>query len=380
VAKGRELAQSLPPAQATVLTALASVVDGSAKAGNPVATAEVADLPLPLRSIAWALSVLSRSEARGASSGLAAAIDDADSVPVAVFCGRVALAVADVEAATQALARARKLSPDAAEAGELERQLALLAGDMGKAAGAPGIARTFALLETISKPEDAAALHAAAGESFPVLREAPGLLPPLSAAARTKLEQARVSRPLDLPWTDLLLADAALDRGDLTAAKAIVDRWPDPQRHRLFAPRRARLLRYQGKAADARLALGEPRGEGRGEARESRRAWLERVLLDAEDAQARDRALTSIGVPQDNDQRWAAGYLRAKKGDLAGASKALAKARLPSSPLPVRTLAALTLGELGDKRARGFVQSLLTELPKNPDAQQAANRLGLTAK
>jgi hypothetical protein len=370
VEAGRARLRGLPASarETQVLEALAGVIDGSAGAALALAPADVADLPRPLRTIAWSLSVMGRPEARGASSGLTAAIEDADTPAVAAFAGLVALGAADVEAATLAVQRA---GDAVAEARELAAQKELLAGAYEAAKAGGPLARSLALYELgePAKPlEVPAGRRSAAGRFAALLGGAPP--GPLGDEARKRFEAARAKPSLETTWIELLLADAALDGGDLPRAHDLLDRWDDPSKHAVFAPRRARLLRLEKKPAEARAALGQAPGP---------RAWLERMLLDGDDAAARKRAL-SQPVGADARARWERAWLEAKDGDAIEARRMIGRSRLPPDGTALATLAALTLAELKDANGRVFVERQLALRPGDADLKRAAGMLGIKTK
>ncbi|MEJ7735116.1 MAG: hypothetical protein WKG00_38755 [Polyangiaceae bacterium] len=350
-----------------VLEALAAVIDGSAGSALTLAPADIADLPRPLRTIAWSLSVMGRPEARGASSGLTAAIEDADTPAVAAFAGMVAIGAADAEAATLAAQRA---GDAVGEARELAAQKELLAGAFEAAKVSP-LARGLALYELGEpvKPLEVTAGRRSAAGRFSVLLggAAPG---PLGEEARKRFEAARGKPSLEAAWIELLLADAALDAGDLPHAHDLLDRWTDVDKHAVFAPRRARLLRLEKKLPEARLALGQAQGP---------RAWLERVLLDGDDATARKRSL-SQPLGAEPRARWERAWLEAKEGDATEARRMINRSRLPPDGTPLATLAALTLAELKDQNGRAFVERQLALRPGDVDLRRAGAALGIRTK
>jgi Tfp pilus assembly protein PilF len=376
--RARALAEKFPGrAEGPVLVAFAGALDPDS-AGKPAAIdpATVVDLPRPLRSIAWALSY----DPARAATGLAAAIDDADTPTVAIYCGRRALAAGDAASARQAAERALALAPAYRSALSMMAELHLRDGRLPEALAAAealdprGAAEVRAIVAYESG--DPVKL-AAAVKTFDDPKAAPAQV---AIAARDRLLGAR---PLDRDrlkflrqskqlWSDIVAADVALDEGDLTRAHEIIDPWSGGAKHPILALRVGRLQRYEGKLPEARAALQA--------ASPTRPARIERALLDAETKEERAKAIAALDESMEPERKWIQAYLKARSGGLAAAQKIMAPLRIPDpdAPFSLRVAAALALGEIADSfRGGGTTRALLAGWPKNPDIIRAAVGLRL---
>ena len=191
---------------------------------------------------------------------------------------------------------------------------------------------------------------------------------PLAAERRSAVERAGAL------WGEAIAADAALDAGDLPAAAALLDRWPDARRHPLRAARLVRRLRYEGRADEARAVLEA--------AVPARVAPIDRALLAASKA-ARARLRRELDAEAAPERRWLNAYLHARDGAVDRAVQVLGGEELPgaSAQLSVRVAAGLALAEMGDKkRGRRVLAPLLAAWPGHPDVVRAASRVGLVPK
>jgi tetratricopeptide (TPR) repeat protein len=371
--RARALAEKFPDrAEGPVLVAFAGALDPDST-GKPGALdpATVADLPRPLRSIAWGLGY----DPARAATGLAAAIDDADTPAVAVYCGRRALAAGDTASARQAAERALVLAPSYKSALSMMAELHLRDGRLPEAltAAAALDARGAAEVRAIVAYESGDPVKlAAAVQAFDDPKAAPALV---AIAARDRLLGAQ---PLDRDrleflrkskqlWSDIVAADAALDEGDLTLAHAIIDPWSGGAKHPILALRVGRLQRYEGKLPEARAALQA--------ASPTRPALIERALLDAETKEERTNAAAALDERMEPERKWIHAYLKARGGGLAAAQKIMAPLKIPEpdAPFSVRVVAALAFGEIVDIfRGNANTRALLAGWPKNPDVIRAA--------
>lgn len=366
-------------AEAEVLRALVRPA-WSMRHSGPVAVAAVADLPRSLRSLAWALALTPGQD--GVSAGLSAAIDDGDTPAVVAFCGRRALAAGDIGAARQASDKALAMAPDAAPARALAAEIALMSGDLATArkealAGGDDArdARAAVAYDSGDLAELTALVGAGAVPAAP-LDEAPERL--LGLAMRERLAARPFGKALVEalaargPLGELVVVDRALDEGDLARAQSLTSAWKDGALVALRAVRRARLARYEGHLDEARKAL-EAAGAGRS-------AQLERALVAAADVKGGEPKLPPLDEPE---RAWATALVRARRGSGGTARAAIDKQAVPraDAALPVRVVAALALGELGDRgRGEALVKKLLSELPKHPDVVRAAVAMGLLPK
>jgi hypothetical protein len=171
----------------------------------------------------------------------------------------------------------------------------------------------------------------------------------------------------DPVWGELVRVDAALDNGDLDAAREISDGWTQGSQHPLRALRLARRLRYEGRLEDARQVLEK--------AAPTRSTLLEKALLAGELRTDRTVVLSALDVSSLPEKTWLIGYLRARQGTIDKAQKLLNPLDQPpdSAPRSLRLAAALAMSELtGDRKGKLESQHLLDAWPRNPDVIRAA--------
>lgn len=376
------LAKAFPGrSEAAVLGALVR-----AKAG-PLAPADrlvldraaVAELPRPLRALAWLYLIPKAVDPTADAWRLSAAVEAADVPAVAVLAGEAALEAGDGALAQKAVARALAGAPGHPAASSLAARLALFSGHLAEAtknigALTPAMAREVRGLAAY-EGGDLTALQAeidAAPSAPRSLVQARDRLRAARPYDRAKLDLLRRS---DATWSDLVAVDAALDGGELAFARDIVKVWGDVKGHPTRAVRAARLARYQGRFADAR-ALLEGAGATHG-------ALLEGALLAAEDKAAGAAVLAALDDRYEPEKRFLQVYLKARQGATDEARAILGKLKDPaaSTPLAVRAVAALAAAEIQDgPRVDSIVTPLLKTWFNNPDVVHAGVVVGLLGR
>jgi tetratricopeptide (TPR) repeat protein len=381
-AQGRSRAQALSQAvgdrpEVRVLDALARALEPVRTDARDAALPEPEDLPVPLRSIARALRAAASPDAATRVRELTAAVAEADSPSAAVFCGGVALDVAEAATAREAVRRALETAPVYAPALLLGARIALLEGRTEEAErslsglDAPGAAELRALVDYETGSYDDLAATADRVRDA-ATRDA---MVAIAARDRVRGDVAPTAERMDqlarsCVWGALVALDMALDVGDLARARALLQAQPWIEKSPSGALRAARLLRYERSFDAARKALAG--------AAQTHAALVERALLEAEGDGAKAYA-ASLGERLEPERRWLESYLVARGG---GASpRPLIAALAPpaaATPLPLRFVAALALGEAGD-RARGatLVRTLLPTYGANPDVARAAAKAGV---
>jgi hypothetical protein len=178
----------------------------------------------------------------------------------------------------------------------------------------------------------------------------------------------------EIAWGDIVAFDAALDTGTLSVAKDLVDRFQEAKDRPPYALRLARYMRYTNRPADAdaasRTALYTP----------GPRAIVERVLiLLGADKGDEARQLVAKNAPALGAMAsWVLAYIEA---DGPKAAETRAKAQLldppgASTPFLWRTLTALTMADLGDKkRGPAYIAQLVKAYPRNPDVVLASEAI-----
>ncbi len=349
---------------------------------SPKLTQTSADLPRFLHPVFTALSVLSTapdpSRARSAEVDpqLKQAIAEADTPYLALFFGELAFTRGDNATALAGGQRALALTPGLEPGLQLLGRVALVSGKLeqleSSLASMP-IETSRGLLAFVAYERSDLEKLSLLAKNLPdaddpngLVRTRVALLRGLSPVPPDAIERLRGA---DHVGGDLCAADAALDAGDLPRAKTVIDKWTDATLYPARAQRKARLLRYEGKNADAEKLLEL--------APNLRNTQVERILVEAESAQDRDHALSLVDDRLGEMGPFLEAYVLARKGDDDKATKKLATLKTPSfdSPLALRVVAALAFGELRDtERGETFVRVLHEKFPDNPDVNRAAKR------
>jgi tetratricopeptide (TPR) repeat protein len=182
---------------------------------------------------------------------------------MATWIGQVAIDLGDEKLARDAVLRALSYSALYTRARALAARVALLGGRLDEAKKAiqeldaksveAAVVRAAAAYESLDLSELESATSAMGETSGPAraLSAGAGIVMGRKYPDKKTLEE--LATP-SVPWGDLVAVDAALDTGNLDLAAKIVGGWGDRATTPTYALRRARLLRYQGKADEAAKA------------------------------------------------------------------------------------------------------------------------------
>ncbi len=311
-----------------------------------------------------------------ATAALDLALSAVQTPALATTIGRMAIELGDIALARKATLTALSYSALYPGARSLAARVALLGGHIDEAkkaiqeldAKSPEVAvvRAAVAYESLDLSELDAAVQAMGSTDGAASALAVGSGIVLGRKYPTPAALGALAVP-GVPWGDFVAVDAALDTGNMELAQKIAARWGDRASTPTYALRRSRLLRYEGKNADAALASADAVVPGE----VTPRVLVERLyaLLAARDV-AGARAFLSqypavLGPMTD--------FLKVSTDvadDNSSRAKALA-ARLepppPDSPLLYDLIAARAFTEVSDRRAKSLVRALLRAAPKHPD-------------
>ncbi|MBL8740290.1 MAG: hypothetical protein JNK04_04320 [Myxococcales bacterium] len=351
----------------------------------PKLTQTSADLPRFLHPVFTALSVLStapdpsRTKSADVDPQLKQAIAEADTPYLALFYGELAFTRGDNATALASGQRSLALAPGLDPALQLLGRIALVSGKLEQleASLAPmpiETARPLLAFVAYERSDIEKLANLAKGlqdgdDPNGLVRTRLALLRGASPVAPDAIERLRAG---DKVGGDLCAADAALDAGDLPRARTVIDKWTDATLYPARAQRKARLLRYEGKNAEAEKLLEL--------APNLRNTQVERILVEAESSQDRDHALSLVDDRLGEMGPFLEAYVLARKGEDDKASRKLATLKTPGfdAPLALRVVAALAFGELRDvERGETFVRVLHEKFPSNIDVNRAAKRFDI---
>jgi hypothetical protein len=370
------------------LRALAWVID-PARSDEPPADAQLkpedsAKLPAPLACVPPMLdaarAVRAGDHAKLASS-LNAAISTADSPALAAGLGFLAIEAGDETLARKAALRAVGFAALYPRARTLAARVALLGGRIDEAQKAVeqldptsadvAIVRAVAAYESLEPGDVDSALKllgdSRSSSAFAALAAGSGVLLGTRYPAAADLTALREP---SVPWGELVAIDTALATGDLTTASAILAERTGDALRPVHLLRQARLLRYQGKPAEA-VAASTRALEGNVTAP----LLIELVydLVAANDLKAARTALAKYPAVLGPLSGWLAAFVDAhstEKAEQAQAVARVAKLDLPpdASALAVRLLALRALVTTGDKRSKPYLAVLMrVATPKHPE-------------
>lgn len=370
------------------LRALAWVID-PARSGEPPANAQLepgdtAKLPAPLACVPPMLEAARAVQAgdhQKLASSLDAAIATADSPALAAGLGFLAIEAGDETLARKAALRAVGFAALYPRARTLAARVALLGGRIDEAQKAVeqldptsadvAIVRAVAAYESLEPGDLDSALKllgdARSSNAFAALAAGSGILLGTGYPAASELSALREP---SVPWGELIAIDSALATGDLTGAASMLAARKGDALRPVHLLRQARLLRYQGKSAEA-VAASTRALEGNVTAP----LLIELVydLVAAGDLKAARTALAKYPAVLGPLSGWLAAFVDANssdKGEQAQAVARVAKLDLPpdASALAVRLLALRSLVVTGDKRAKPYLAVLMRlATPKHPE-------------
>jgi hypothetical protein len=305
---------------------------------------------------------------------------------MAYWIGQTAIDLGDEKLARAATLRALSYSALYPRARSLAARVALLGGRLEEAKKAiqeldsksieAAVVRAAAAYEATDASELENAAEAMGSKEGPAkaLAAAMGVMTARKYPAPAELEKMAVP---SVPWGDLVAVDASLDVGDVKTAEKIVGRWGERASTATYALRRARLLRYQGKADDAEAASEDALVSG---------SVTARVLVE--------RFHCLLAAKKISGVRELLGQYPAVLGpltdflkvttdvadDKAARAKATAARLEPppeGSPLLIDLIATEALVGVGDRRGKPMATALIRRAPRHPDVLAVARAVGL---
>jgi tetratricopeptide (TPR) repeat protein len=339
------------------------------------------DLPVALRvvpSAVEALQSMEKSNVLDAKTAIVKALGTATTPSVATWLGSLALQMGDDALARRAALQAVSYSAVYPPARVLAARVALAGGRLDEALAAvneldphlPDVAivRASVAYEKLDPEAVSLALDTVSAE-VRVKPEMAALVKAADVLRGNAVLDSTALRALAAPevaWGDVIALDAALDSGNLTVANELIDRFRDAKDRPPRALRMARHLRYTDRAAEAEGPSSQAANMP------TPRTIVERILVLLATNKG-DEARAFIGK---NAQvlgpmaSWVLCYIDADGPRLAEsrAKAALLEPPAPMAPLLWRTVTALAMGDLGDKkRGLPYVRALAKSYPKNPD-------------
>jgi tetratricopeptide (TPR) repeat protein len=377
------------------LKALSWVVDpergDEPPAGVQLTPEESQKLPAPLACVPHMLEAARAvrvGDHQKLSNALDSAIRTADSPSLAAGLGFLAIEAGDEQLARKAALRAVGFAALYPRARTLAARVALLGGRIDEAEKAVeqldpasadvAVVRAVAAYESLEPADVDAALkllgEARNAHAFAALEAGSGVLLGTSYPAPKDLADLRDPR---IPWGEIVATDAALNTGDLATAESILGSRSGEALRPVHHLRRARLLRYQGKAKDA-VAAAEAALEGN----VTPPVLIESVydLVAAEDLKGARTLIAKYPVVLGPLSGWLAAFIDAHSGDkndLSQAAARVAKLDPPpdASPLAIRLLVLRSLVATKDKRARGYLGPIARLGIKHPEVQLVLKEL-----
>jgi tetratricopeptide (TPR) repeat protein len=339
------------------------------------------ELPVALRAVPGAIEALQAMEKNAvleAKSAIVRALATANTPGVATWLGSLALQMGDEGLARRAALQAVGFSAVYPQARVLAARVALAGGRLDEALNAvnelptsiPDVAIVRASVAYERLDPDGVAL---ALETLPAEARTRPEMAALVKAADVLRGQAilettalRALAAPEVAWGDVIAIDAALDSGNLTVANELIDRFRDTKDRPPRALRVARHLRYTDRAADADAPSTQAA------AMPTPRTVVERILVllatnKGDEARAFVAKNAQVLGPM---AAWVICYIDADGPRLAESRAKAALLDPPSATTPLlwRVVAALTMGDLGDKkRGLPYVKNLAKSFPKNPD-------------
>lgn len=376
------------------LTGLAWAADPASENTPPDTThiieADRDKLPAQLMAIPYVVDARAAARAghtEEALSSLDKGLKVSATPAMAYWIGQTAIDLGDEKLARQATLRALSYSALYPRARSLAARVALLGGRLEEAKKAiqeldsksieAAVVRAAAAYEATDPSELESATDAMGGSKdgpARALSAGMGIMTARKYPLPAELEKMAVP---SVPWGDLIAVDAALDQGDVKFADKIVARWGERGTTASYALRRARLLRYQGKADDAVTASEEAVIPG---------SVTARVLIERFHCLI---AKKSIPAARDLVAQYPAvlgpltDFLKVSL-DVADDKVARAKsvaARLEpppeGSPLLIDLIATEALVGVGDRRGKPMATALIRRVPRHPDVIAVARAVGL---
>jgi tetratricopeptide (TPR) repeat protein len=356
-------------------------------AGVAIHPDDVERLPAPLRvvpPVLQALQAIDQGEPEKASEAIAAGIPSADSPGAASWLGFLAIAAGDEQLARKAALRALAKAAVYPRARVLAARVALLGGRLDEAKkaveqlepSAPEVAvvRAAVAYETLDVTELESALTAM-GDSAKTRPELGALSAAPHVLAGTAYPKAdallQMARP-QVPWGELVAADAALDSGNLRLAEQIVKAWADDAARPVYMLRVARLRRYQGRADEAVKNARHALEQGTTTAR-----TLVECIYDElanRDVQGARELLAKYPTLLGPMTSWLSALVDVAANRKADAAVKVAQLEPVSdaAPMLLRLLVARALSASGDKRATAYLRGLSRGAGRNPDFIEAA--------
>jgi hypothetical protein len=377
------------------LRALAWVVESDrgvdAPADARLTPEDAAKLPAPLAAVPHMLEAaraVKAGEHEKLASSLDAAIRIADSPALAAGLGFLAIEAGDETLARKAALRAVSFAAMYPRARTLAARVALLGGRVDEAEKAVeqldptsadvAVVRAVAAYESLEPADVDAALKVLADargdRAFSALAAGSGIL--LGSRYPLKEELGALKDP-SIPWGELVVIDSMLEQGDLAGAADLLGKRQGEALRPVHLLRLARLLRYQGKAAEAVDASNRAL-----EGSVTAPLLVERCydLVAAGDLKGARTLLAKYPVVLGTLSGWLAAFIDAHESEKSAQAQAAARAAklelpLDASPLAIRLLALRALVVTGDKRAKPYLRVFSRKHAKHPEVALAMKDL-----
>jgi hypothetical protein len=335
-----------------------------------------------------AASAVKAGDHQKLASALDAAIRIADSPALAAGLGFLAIEAGDETLARKAALRAVSFAALYPRARTLAARVALLGGRVDEAEKAVeqldptsadvAVVRAVAAYESLEPADVDAALKVlgdARGErAFSALAAGSGVL--LGTRYPMQEELGALKDP-SVPWGELVVVDSMLEQGELAGAAELLGKRQGESLRPVHLLRLARLLRYQGKPAEAVDASSRAL-----EGSVTAPLLVERCydLVAAGDLKGARTLLAKYPVVLGTLSGWLAAFIDAHESEQSTQAQAAARAAklelpLDASPLAVRLLALRSLVVTKDKRAKPYLGGFARRYAKHPEVALAIKDL-----
>ncbi len=355
--------------------------------------AKADSLPLGLRAVPHALAAIVAVDKRDydkTKSEVQAGLLAVETPGIAAWLGVIALDTGDEALARKAALSAVQFSAVYPPARVLAARVALLGDRLDEALKATeeldANSADVAVVRAATAYEhgDGAALASALEAVPPDARKLPFLAAlniaqdALAGHATVTADKLMEMSDDEAPWSDLVAMDLALDTNDLDSADKIADKWKGSENRPLRALRLSRLARYRDKLEDAdKLSVTATQGTV------TMRVLMERVLvLVARDKPAEVGPLLGkypLVLGQANSA-WLSALASASNNKIEDARGKTSQLDAPpeTAPVPVRLIAAVSLGAMKDrKRGQDLIKELFLAGIVNPDVLGAGVAVGV---
>ncbi|MBX3181060.1 MAG: hypothetical protein KF915_00385 [Polyangiaceae bacterium] len=358
--------------------------EGTPPAEHQLTEAEEKLLPAPLRVVPPLVVALTSEDASQRRERLKDAIGVSRTPAIATWLGFIAVRQGDEQLARTAALRALKFSAIYPQARALAARVALLGGRLEEAkqavetlsADSPEgvVVRAVIAYEVADEAELARAVGSAEAPALAGLRAGLDRVRGAPVPSDERLDQ--LASP-EVVWGELVALDYALDHRRFEWAQKRASGWAEPSAAQ--AVRRLRLVRYQGDAEAVKQLLAP--GSALAGAGASVSLLLEQAyaLISVSDHAAARALIERYPALLGGMSGWLHALVDAAAGEAPKAVGRLSALEPPpdTAAFPLRVLAARALAASGDRRAKGYVATLMKRHASHPDVLLAAKDIGL---